>query len=35
MQKYSIYPDYYYYYTGLAHHDKKNYKLSIDYFTKA
>ena len=35
MDQYDIYPDYYYYYTGLSYYDKKNYDKSIEYYTKA
>ena len=35
MKKYKIYNDYFYYYKGLAHYDKKAYKDSIKCYMKA
>lgn len=35
MSKYSLYPDYFFYYMGLSYYDKKKYEISIKYYTKA
>ena len=35
MTKYKVYPDYFYYYTGLSYYDNKNYDMSLKYYMKA
>ena len=35
MDKYKIKKDWFYYYMGLAHHDKKNFTESLKYYQKA
>ena len=35
LKEYKVYPDFYYYYTGLAHYDNKSYDLSIKNYMKA